>query len=444
MKKLFILVMAGMVLLQGACSDSRGPSDATRITTGTAVVVGSAVLYLSSIWQKVTVADVPGFSFTNKDGLPLRPGCACPPALEGTTGQTVSYSPEFAFFVKPGSTKNLLIYFQGGGACWDITNCAYNHTYSPGIIESTLLLGLGVLGFLESFGGGGIMDMTDPQNPFLNWTVVYIPYCTGDLGAGQQDYVYADDYGTAYTNVTIRHRGLANVNLVLEWMRRNITFTPDKLFVTGISAGSYAAMLSYPLIRDLFNSASTKAYMLGDAGEGVTGEYDPDGAGGAAPIPFMQIVENIWDLQLPAAVFGSNPLSTYSYKYKNLVQEIVTHYPNDRFAQYTAKWDKTQVWFYYIQSGDAINKPDEWGAEESAPTFSAYSTAWNSGMMDAIDITGGNYTYFIGPGTKHTILLFPEYYTVESGGVLFSDWVNDFINGATMPDKQDCAACPAP
>ena len=183
MKRFLVAFILCSLLLQPACKNAASKNN------DSGQLLGFGVVYLNSIWQKVTVADVPGFSFTNKDGDPMTPSCACPPSLEATTGKTTEYNPEFAFFYKPGKTNNLLIFFMGGGACWDITNCAYNHTYSGELIESNILLGLASTGGLEGRGLSGIMDTTDPNNPFRDWAMVWVPYCTADLGAGQKDYL---------------------------------------------------------------------------------------------------------------------------------------------------------------------------------------------------------------------------------------------------------------
>lgn len=443
MKKLLIGLFLCSLLVQPACKNTASKND------DSGKLLGFGVVYLNSIWQKIAVADVPGFSFTNKDGDPMTPGCACPPSLEATTGKTTEYDPEFAFFYKPGKTNNLLIFFMGGGACWDITNCAYNHTYSGQLIESNMLLGLATRGGLEGNGLSGIMDVTDPYNPFREWSMVWVPYCTADLGTGQKDYEYTDDYGTAYTSpVTIRYRGRVNLELVLQWLQANITTPPDRLFVTGSSAGSYATFLSYPLIRNLSIFSSTKAYVLGDAGEGVAGESDDEDSGTPPnPIPFMQTVENIWNLELPlhdvvGSVFNNKSIDLdYNYEYKKLVEAIVTHYSSDRFAQYTTMWDKTQVWFYDIQKDNNIHHPEIWGAEDAADPDVDISTEWKDKMLTAINIAGDNYWYYIGPGRDHTIVLTPRFYTETADGVYFFDWVTAFVNDDDMSDRV-CTDCP--
>lgn len=442
MKKLWAALFTASLLFYMACSDS----NSGNAKDDTIKYLTYGIVYYSAIWQKVTVADVPGFSFTNTDGQSLTPSCSCPPSYEATNNKTTTYNPEFAFFVRRGSSNNLLIFFMGGGACWDITNCAYNHTYSGQLIESNLLLGMGATGSLGGQGVGGIVDTSNANNPFKDWTMVWIPYCTADLGMGQKDYTYPEDYGTAYPGgVTIRHRGLVNVKMVLQWLQTNITTPPDKLFVTSSSAGSYSAMLAFPLIRDVFSSTSTKAYVLGDAGEGVAGEYDPDGAGGTAAVPFMQVVENIWGLQLDrmGTKFSGKTVATYNYNYNEIVKAIVDFYPNDRFAQYTTMWDKTQVWFYYIQKDNNIHSPDQWGAEENADPGESISTEWKNLMLTNIDIAGDNYWYYIGPGKDHTIDLRPRFYTETSQGVYFFDWVTSFVNDElTINDNKVCTDCP--
>ena len=66
-------------------------------------------------WTKIDPnAIYPDFEYNG-----LKPGCAACPGC----------NPQFYFFVKGGSVNNLVVYFQGGGACWDSMNCLYFPTY---------------------------------------------------------------------------------------------------------------------------------------------------------------------------------------------------------------------------------------------------------------------------------------------------------------------------
>ena len=77
-------------------------------------------------------------------------------------------------------------------------------TYDSRITENEVNLAL----------AGGTLDSSNPANPFKDWTKVFIPYCTGDVGWGNQDATYATPMGP----LTVRHRGYANVKAVLRWI----------------------------------------------------------------------------------------------------------------------------------------------------------------------------------------------------------------------------------
>ncbi|HPG52449.1 MAG TPA: pectin acetylesterase-family hydrolase [Spirochaetota bacterium] len=429
MKRLVILICVIYIASLTACSDSNKDSDSEKTVTALAAYMAA----ISKIWEKKTIADLSGpFLHLCDSYAGKEPSCSnCP----GT-------NPEFAFFVKRGDPTKLMVFFMGGGACWSITNCVYNHTYSEDLFESVMLLGLVSSGAGKSRGAGGFIDTTNPDNPFRDWTIVYVPYCTGDLGAGQKDKDYMDDYSPEpIPNVTIRHRGAVNLSLVVQWMRENIpSAAVTHLFVTGLSAGSYASLLAFPYIRTEYSAATTACY-LGDAGVGFTPATDAWGN------TFTDIANVNWGVVLPVDVFGTTDISTFP-TYKELVYAGVNHYlgaaTGERFAQYTTKYDKTQTWFYNIQVEDHINYPNFWGSESGAdPDLWVYQD-WSDGMYDDSGTTGAiqielpNYAYYIGAGTDHTIIFYNKTYTETSGGTSFVGWVDSLVNGA-MPASTACS-----
>jgi hypothetical protein len=107
-------------------------------------------------WAEIDPADeYPDFTYNG-----LTPSCAACPNCD----------PKFVFYVKGGTTNNLVVYFQGGGACWDTMNCLYVPTYYEDVPP---------LYMFANTAGMGIFDTENPMNPFKDWTFVYIPYCTG-------------------------------------------------------------------------------------------------------------------------------------------------------------------------------------------------------------------------------------------------------------------------
>ena len=120
--------------------------------------------------------------------LEIRPG-----------GETIcSRGTDYAYFVRPGKTDKVLVEFQGGGACWNPTTCSIAGAIFSEDVEDTRA----VVGLYQ----GGIYDHNNPDNPFQNWTHVFIPYCTGDVHWGNNVEVYTTDS----SEFTIHHKGYAN------------------------------------------------------------------------------------------------------------------------------------------------------------------------------------------------------------------------------------------
>ncbi len=380
----------------------------------------------TAYWNKIDwhTADGGAYSTFTYDGL--SPSCSNKPG---------TLSSEFNFFVRNGSENKLVVYFQGGGACWHVNNCITEPTYSFELqyFETEDILDLISNGQGRSQGYSGIFDFTSSANPFRDWSFVYIPYCTGDLHWGAEDTTYGSD--------VIRHRGQVNFQLVLQWLVDHYATAPDKILVTGISGGAYGAIFNFPHIRDAFPTSD--AYMLGDAGNGVvTADFRTAG------------LPN-WDVHLPetATFTDFNGVDPTTLDLPEIYYTIANHYAGTPFAQYTAAWDENQAYFYNVMVN--ITTPGVGGAIWDDIT--AVWCDWHDLMLTNRDntiggMTTGNYQYFIAPGDVHTILFSNEFYTATSNGTLFIDWVKAMIDGTAgfvdvlctgdCGKPAECPACP--
>jgi hypothetical protein len=93
----------------------------------------------------------------------------------------------FHFYVREASPTKVLFYLEGGGACFSGDMCkpgsgTYSETISP-------------VSKLED--SPGIFDFANPENPFADYSVVYVPYCTGDVHAGN----ITKDYGLSLIHI---------------------------------------------------------------------------------------------------------------------------------------------------------------------------------------------------------------------------------------------------
>src|SRR5512133_1207150 len=68
---------------------------------------------------------------------------------------------------------------DGGGACWDAITCFTAGTAKPGPYGRTQWESQ-----RDRALPGSLLDRALPGNPFSNDTLVFVPYCTGDVHAG--------------------------------------------------------------------------------------------------------------------------------------------------------------------------------------------------------------------------------------------------------------------
>ena len=130
----------------------------------------------------------------NRIAAPEHTGCA-----HGT---------DFSFWFRPASTDKVAIYFQGGGACWMGEICALDRSpsYDPFVDES------------DTPPASGIFDFATDENPIRDWSVLFVPYCTGDVhvGTATRSYDVAANDSLPAGTVEIQHAGDTNATAALE------------------------------------------------------------------------------------------------------------------------------------------------------------------------------------------------------------------------------------
>lgn len=312
--------------------------------------------------------------------------------IDGGPTTICSLGSHYAFFVEPGDSRRLMVYFQGGGACWNAETCdvkARAHYFKPEVSEK------------ERPYTHGLFDSTRADNPVQSFTKVFIPYCTGDVHLGWRATMYtmpAAD-GNADRTFEIHHNGGANADAALNWIYEHVA-APQTIFVTGESAGSvptpfYAAVLAdhYPRARIVQLGDASNAY--GDAGPGAAN----------------------WGIfsRLRAANAFRGVDST-SFDYLSLFQLAARSSPRITFAVVNSVEDSAQT--FYLRSMD-----------HNSPTVATMLARHDRALSDSIP-RFHSYTY---PGWMHTIIGRPEFYTMTVDGVRLRDWVAALIDGSDVP-----------
>jgi hypothetical protein len=120
------------------------------------------------------------------------------------------------------------------------------------------------LSYLNAGYGGGFGDFTNPDNPFKDWSYVWIPYCSCDVHWGDNGITYPPQL--IFPEKHVEHRGYSNAKLVEKWAREHFV-NPTDIFVTGGSAGSYGAMMHGIHLSEVYPASSIS--VLGDGGNGI-------------------------------------------------------------------------------------------------------------------------------------------------------------------------------
>jgi hypothetical protein len=169
-----------------------------------------------------------------KKGDPTKPKTWYRTPIEGA--KCSDGSPYFAYF-KKGESKNVLVFFSGGGASWTAYTAARPITLER-YVKGEEVFYLPSVNFFTDLTLSGILDKSSSKNPFDSWNVIYIPYTTGDLHVGNSEFPYEALDGK---KSILYHHGFANVKLSLDFAAPLFP-EADKLLVSGDSAGAFASV----------------------------------------------------------------------------------------------------------------------------------------------------------------------------------------------------------
>jgi hypothetical protein len=307
----------------------------------------------------------------------------------------------YKFFVRPGASDKLVVYFQGGGGCWTGATCDpdLQPTYNVNLAE------------LDTVRPSGIFDFANAENPFASHSVVFAPYCTGDVHIGDRVAEYeapAADQHDAHA-LTVHHRGVSNSQAVLDWTYGHF-FRPTSIFVTGSSAGSIPSPYYAMHLADHY--PESRITQLGD------------GAGGYRRSPESTSPTSSWGtMQVLASLPYFSSMASEDFNYERLYVAAGQQHPQVAFAAYDAAEDRVQKRFLALSGNEPGSLLDLLQANQ-----------------DDIRAKISNYHSYIAGGDSHTILMRPEFYTYHVDGVRIRDWVAAHAAGETVEDVR-CGEC---
>jgi hypothetical protein len=275
---------------------------------------------------------------------------------------------------------DVLVFLSGGGACWGDGPCdpSTPRRFDPADFDAARRFLL----------PGTILDRELPGNPFAGWTMVFVPYCTGDVHAGDRD-------GVDHGGVVWNHRGRRNLEAALGLVATTLP-TPPRAVLAGSSAGGFGALLGYDVLRGRWSAeGGTTAGLLDDSG--------PTFVTTAIPASYRAAWWDDWGLDAtvtPRCPDCAGDLSA-------IWTTLSTTYPSDRLALLSSTWDATMRGFFGQMTG-----PD-------------YETALDdlALQLDALP----NARTFRVTGTAHPLLLRPSAHA--AGETTLLEWLSAFAAG---------------
>ncbi|MFZ1866643.1 MAG: pectin acetylesterase-family hydrolase [Polyangiales bacterium] len=297
-------------------------------------------------------------------------------------GATCSDGSQYKFWVEFSETSdNLIIFFEGGGACWDYESCSGNGgirgAANPNGLPDTHADSLYEIAGIE-VGASQVYPLLnqDPAvSPMADWNKVFVGYCTGDVYSGDRTVTYQDPSGVA-DDLVFHHVGHRNV-LAMTGMLDEMFPTVPKLFVGGCSAGGAGAIVNYYFLRTGIHGVD-KGYLLDDSGP-----IYPDQAATSRSFQLHQRVRSSWDAD---KLIDSAPRSEeLKMDFGNLNTVLAEEFPNDRLATTYFRLDYNYSLYSYerfwTRDGESIvpYMGDGLGLEEDVALDRAaiYSLWWD-------------------------------------------------------------------
>ena len=302
---------------------------------------------------------------------------------------------EYGFAVRPGDPNKVVIEFEGGGACFNNGTCGSPASTAEQPVFKDFVRGTDYTGSSQV----GLRDHGNAENPIQGWTHVIVPYCSADVHWGDKETTYGEN--------TIQHRGAKNTGAVLEYVYSQLK-TPQRLFMTGCSAGGYGATYYTAGVKAHYPTAAVNHFS--------------DSAAGVMPEPFFTTLSDAWGFQstFPTEIGSGAEFTKLSYIFKGMAAK----YPDVHMSQYNTVSDTTQSLFFSLMGG----------------------SGWQAGMLANIgelvkDVP--TFREYMSDGAVHCIIEKNDFYSKQIADTKLSTWVGNIANG-TPVSNVNCPSCKLP
>jgi hypothetical protein len=211
-------------------------------------------IFSFSVSQRTASASGCGKGNAKKYVLPEETGAKC---MDGSLP---------AFYFRKGKGEGIrkwLIYFEGGGWCFDLELC---QTRSSTVLGSSKdypnCISEGKYGQLVDF-----LSIEPKGNPlFHNWNIVFVKYCDASSYAGEAD--------LQYQGRTMYFRGRINRDETIRYLLNHLSMnTASEVAISGCSAGGLAIYLGIDQMADIIRNQNPQTVIRGISFSGFFLDY---------------------------------------------------------------------------------------------------------------------------------------------------------------------------
>jgi Pectinacetylesterase len=306
---------------------------------------------------------------------------------------------EFAFWERRADPTKVVLFLDGGGACYDAESCAFTGLDTGG----EAAYDWSIYGE-DPATEGGIFDFTRPGNPFGDYSFLYVPSCTGDVHLGDVTREYSP-------KLTVEHNGFVNGMAALSYLAEHYP-DADQVVVVGKSDGSIAAPVYGGLVADLLPDAQVIVF------GGQSGHIPDD------PDLNAEILSELWGAYDNMPDWEVNEgLTTRDWGPPRFWIQAGLHNPEVVLARFDYAYDQEAA-----QSAESLGlDPSELLAVIDA----------NEAAIEDAGVVLHSYT---APGDEHGLFEWDKFYEIEVNGVKLVDWVDALLAGEPLDDVH-CDQC---
>ncbi|MFT3925866.1 MAG: pectin acetylesterase-family hydrolase [Myxococcales bacterium] len=352
------------------------------------------------------------------------------------------------YFYRKGTENSLLIYLNGGGACADKFFCNLNPTnvnydfpiesLIHGLPE--LLVGINGAENLSLRGKQkapeeGIFKRADASNPAAKWSMIYVPYCTGDIHAGTRKDVMIEgiDGPQQFT-------GRLNYEKFLD------SFGPtfknsDKVLLTGSSAGGFGTLFNADYTIEWFKKrGNAKVYAISDSGVPFQDDF--------MAACLQKRWRETWGLD---AILPKDCADCFQADGGGIVTGYGKYLFHEKYkgrmlgGMISSVGDEIIRAFYAPGENNCTVDPMSNTVEQAIANGGAYSVdKFTKGLQDVLTnvVKRGTVGFYTLEGGKHMHLWRSEFYDKNTNDLTIAEWISKLL--ADEANEQGHLFAPAP